>query len=131
MYDPFRHGSLVQHFTDDSLTIYNPQTKKDKQYNYDAVLPGDTSQEGAFKETKPVVEQVMDGFNVSLFAYGQTGSGKTWTMIGNDGNDNANRGVNYRSMATLLKIADDRKETIEVTIDQHFRYAAPSSEVMW
>ena len=52
-------------------------------------------------------------------------------MIGNDGNDNANRGVNYRSMATLLKIADDRKETIEVTIDQHFRYAAPSSEVMW
>ena len=52
-------GSLVQHFTDDSLTIYNPQTKKDKQYNYDAVLDPNTDQVGAFKETKPVVEQVQ------------------------------------------------------------------------
>ena len=59
--------------------------------------------------------QVMDGFNVSVFAYGQTGSGKTWTMIGNDGNDGANRGVNYRSMETLLSIAESRKETVEDT----------------
>jgi len=103
--------SLCQHMTDESVTIYNPQTKKDKTYNYDAILGPTSSQEDAFVETKPVVEQVLEGFNVSVFAYGQTGSGKTWTMIGNP----ENRGINYRAMETLLARAAERSETIEDT----------------
>ena len=31
---------------------------------------------------RPAVEQMAQGFNVTLFAYGQTGSGKTHTMTG-------------------------------------------------
>ena len=30
----------------------------------------------------PLVEQLLDGFNATVFAYGQTGSGKTHTMMG-------------------------------------------------
>ncbi|KAL1511632.1 hypothetical protein AB1Y20_006424 [Prymnesium parvum] len=30
----------------------------------------------------PLVEQLLDGFNATIFAYGQTGSGKTHTMMG-------------------------------------------------
>lgn len=30
----------------------------------------------------PIVQEVMDGFNCTIFAYGQTGTGKTYTMEG-------------------------------------------------
>jgi len=31
---------------------------------------------------KPFVENVIEGFNCTIFAYGQTGTGKTFTMCG-------------------------------------------------
>ena len=41
------------------------------------------SQEHLFKVVgRPIVENVLDGFNSTVFAFGQTGSGKTYTMLG-------------------------------------------------
>lgn len=57
-----------------------------------------------FAETKPVVISVLDGYNVCIFAYGQTGTGKTFTMEGTE----ENRGVNYRTLKELFRIAEDR-----------------------
>ncbi len=31
---------------------------------------------------KPIVEEVLEGYNCTIFAYGQTGTGKTFTMEG-------------------------------------------------
>lgn len=31
---------------------------------------------------KDTVEDVLDGYNGTIFAYGQTGSGKTYSMFG-------------------------------------------------
>ncbi len=43
----------------------------------------DTGQEKLFKQAiMPIVHEVMDGFNCTIFAYGQTGTGKTYTMEG-------------------------------------------------
>ena len=30
----------------------------------------------------PIVDEVLEGFNCTIFAYGQTGTGKTFTMEG-------------------------------------------------
>lgn len=30
----------------------------------------------------PIVNEVLEGFNCTIFAYGQTGTGKTYTMEG-------------------------------------------------
>lgn len=30
----------------------------------------------------PIVNEVLDGYNCTIFAYGQTGTGKTYTMEG-------------------------------------------------
>ncbi|MCL7040911.1 hypothetical protein MKW94_004502, partial [Papaver nudicaule] len=30
----------------------------------------------------PIVNEVLEGFNCTVFAYGQTGTGKTYTMEG-------------------------------------------------
>lgn len=57
-----------------------------------------------FSNTAPVVVSVLDGYNVCIFAYGQTGTGKTFTMEG----PADNRGVNYRTLEELFRIADDR-----------------------
>ena len=34
------------------------------------------------------IDDVLDGFNSTIFAYGQTGSGKTFTMFGPHWDDN-------------------------------------------
>lgn len=33
---------------------------------------------------RPIVENVLRGYNGTIFAYGQTGTGKTYTMSGSD-----------------------------------------------
>lgn len=37
---------------------------------------------GAAVVGKPMVENVLSGYNSCIFAYGQTSSGKTYTMLG-------------------------------------------------
>lgn len=44
----------------------------------------------------PIVEEVLDGFNCTIFAYGQTGTGKTYTMEGGD------RGSNLAQLSEVL-----------------------------
>lgn len=34
--------------------------------------------------TKPLIHNVVSGYNATVFAYGATGAGKTYTMLGND-----------------------------------------------
>ena len=38
------------------------------------------------------IEDVLDGYNSTIFAYGQTGSGKTFTMFGPHWDDNLGYG---------------------------------------
>lgn len=65
-----------------------------------------------FADASPMVISVLDGYNVCIFAYGQTGTGKTFTMEGNE----ENRGVNYRTLEELFKIAKERSETFTYDI---------------
>lgn len=57
---------------------------KGKAYDFDACVGAQASQEEMFEATRlsELVEQAIEGFNVTLFAYGQTGSGKTHTVVG-------------------------------------------------
>lgn len=50
------------------------------------MFPQDTSQQEVFNYVQNSVDNVIQGFNCTIFAYGQTGSGKTYTMFG--GTDN-------------------------------------------
>ncbi|BFZ01884.1 hypothetical protein BsWGS_04923 [Bradybaena similaris] len=54
-----------------------------KTYNFDHVFPPDCQQIDVYKAVvMPVVEEVLMGYNCTIFAYGQTGTGKTFTMEG-------------------------------------------------
>lgn len=71
-----------------------------------------SSTEKVFEEVQPLVVSVLDGYNVCLFAYGQTGSGKTWTMEGVP----ENRGVNFRALAELFRLAQVRSASFKFDI---------------
>lgn len=51
-----------------------------KAYRFDAVFSGSAPQEEVFREVRPIVTSVLDGYNAVVLAYGQTGSGKTFTV---------------------------------------------------
>lgn len=45
------------------------------------VFGQDAGQERLYEQSMfPIVEEVLEGFNCTIFAYGQTGTGKTYTM---------------------------------------------------
>ncbi|GFY96061.1 di-glucose binding protein with Kinesin motor domain-containing protein [Actinidia rufa] len=75
-------------------------------YKFDRVYSPKDDQVDVFADASPMVTSVLDGYNVCIFAYGQTGTGKTFTMEGIE----QNRGVNYRTLEQLFKIAEERKE---------------------
>lgn len=71
-------------FKDGKMTVLlkglggDPNAKK--YYDFDQVFGGSmeegNSQADIFKDTKHLMQSVVDGYNVCIFAYGQTGAGK-------------------------------------------------------
>lgn len=59
-------------------------TQDTKNFYFDEVFDTDSEQCQVYHSVvKPLIDQVLLGFNCTVFAYGQTGTGKTYTMEGN------------------------------------------------
>ncbi|KAF2009334.1 kinesin family protein-like protein [Aaosphaeria arxii CBS 175.79] len=60
-----------------------PSALSNKTYQFDKVFSSSADQTMVFEEVVvPIMDEVMSGFNCTIFAYGQTGTGKTYTMSG-------------------------------------------------
>ncbi|CAF3047525.1 unnamed protein product [Rotaria sp. Silwood2] len=69
-----------------------------KQFTFDAVYSEDSITENIYAESVfPLVENVLEGYNATVFAYGQTGCGKSFTMQGINTPGSPQRGVIPRS----------------------------------
>lgn len=56
-----------------------PPTRK---YPFDVVFGPEASQELVYDTVvQPMLKEVLEGYNCTLFAYGQTGTGKTYVLI--------------------------------------------------
>ena len=56
-----------------------------RRFTFDMVYDERSSQKDIFMETSfPITQNVLEGYNGTIFAYGQTGTGKTHTMAGLD-----------------------------------------------
>ncbi|KAK2068199.1 hypothetical protein P8C59_002856 [Phyllachora maydis] len=65
-----------------------PNALSNKTYHFDRVFSQAADQSMIFDDVvKPILDDMLAGFNCTLFAYGQTGTGKTYTMSG-DMSDN-------------------------------------------
>lgn len=51
-------------------------------FTFDRVFPPTTTQLEIYEDVGlPIVQDVLQGYNGTIFAYGQTSSGKTFTMV--------------------------------------------------
>ncbi|KAK2466898.1 hypothetical protein APHAL10511_001156 [Amanita phalloides] len=82
-----------------------PPTRK---YNFDMVFGPEADQAMLYHDVvHPMLEEVLLGYNCTLFAYGQTGTGKTYTMQGDltptpMGNPSPNAGMIPRVLFRLF-----------------------------
>ncbi|WJX11811.1 Kinesin-like protein KIN-5B, variant 2 [Trifolium repens] len=90
-------------------TVANKQV--DRVFNFDKVFGPKSQQRSIYDQAiAPIVNEVLDGFNCTVFAYGQTGTGKTYTMEGgmrNKGGDlTAEAGVIPRAVRQIFDILE-------------------------
>lgn len=96
--------------TDDSISIGG------KVFVYDKVLKPNVTQEHVYTVTaKPIVADVLSGYNGTIFAYGQTSSGKTHTMEGVLGDD-AMQGIIPRIIQDIFNYIYGMDENLEFHI---------------
>jgi len=90
-------------------------TGKPVQFGFDHVFSWESSQEEVFEYTaKPLVQEVFNGYNTTIFAYGQTGSGKTHTMMGQP--QTAHRGIIPRLAEAIFEGIEDSEVGLEFTV---------------
>jgi len=98
---------------DGEVCVVDSDKGKNRNFEFDQVFNMESNQEKVFEDTRPLIDSVVDGYNVCIFAYGQTGSGKTHTMSGPDNN----MGINRRALGRLFEIVEERKDTETCTVE--------------
>lgn len=67
----FKIPKLENLIVNNSRTLYN--------FKFHGILEQNATQEEVFNKVgKPAVQNIVNGFNSTVFTYGQTGSGKTY-----------------------------------------------------
>ncbi|CAN8255770.1 unnamed protein product [Cochlearia groenlandica] len=111
--------STVEDIDEGTITIRVPSKygkEGRKPFMFNKVFGPSATQEEVFSDMQPLVRSVLDGYNVCIFAYGQTGSGKTFTMTGPKELTEESLGVNYRALADLFLLSNERKDTTSYEI---------------
>jgi len=89
---------IVQFNSKVSCSIVGSIHKKEV-YTLDQIFDMNTDQETIFNDVaKETIDDVLNGYNGTIFTYGQSGSGKTYTMYGNDIYDEQSKGIIPRTM---------------------------------
>lgn len=86
-------------------------------FTFDRVFPTNTAQHDVFDYSiRGTVDDVLAGYNGTVFAYGQTGSGKTYTMMGADIADDGSKGIIPRIVEQIFQSIMSSDGSIEFTV---------------
>src|SRR5438270_8376621 len=90
MYVSLNHGFHIAAIKADKV-----QSKEASgSFTFDRVFDMNSKQSDIFDfSIKPTVDDILNGYNGTVFAYGQTGAGKSYTMMGSDIDNDEGRGV--------------------------------------
>ena len=76
-----------------------------KTFTFDNAYDEDATQEQVYIEcAQNIINEVVDGYNGTIFCYGQTGTGKTFTMTGIE-NDPVYKGIMPRAFEDIYEMA--------------------------
>ncbi|KAG6744062.1 hypothetical protein POTOM_052771 [Populus tomentosa] len=95
----------------------------DKTFSFDKVFGPTSQQKELFDEAiSPIVNEVLEGYNCTIFAYGQTGTGKTYTMEGGrvgvveSGEFPSDVGIIPRAVQQILDVLEARNEEYSMKV---------------
>lgn len=114
---------------DDQVLIFDPKEdggsrfsrmsegtrrRKNLTLGFDRVFDECSTQEEVYRGTAaPLIPEVLEGINTTVFAYGATGAGKTHTMIGSG---SSGPGVMVQALRDLFEQVDAVKEEYECKV---------------
>ncbi len=109
--------SFVPNSNNRTIEISRPTgSNTEKEFTFDEILPESTTQEELYVKTaKPLVTEVLKGFNCTMMAYGQTGSGKSYSMTGRLDDSNS-EGIIPRMIHDLFAEIEERSDHAVFTI---------------
>lgn len=103
----------------DKHDVLRQKRGADKQYNFDISFGEESSQEHVYEvTTRPLVHDVMNGINATVFAYGATGAGKTHTMVG----DPQHPGIMVRALNDLFNAVKDSGREDQFSVSKNHIY---------
>ena len=80
---------------------------KEATFKFDFAFDSSAEQVQVYQYTTAnLVQQVINGYNATVFAYGATGTGKTYTMVG----EGEKWGIMVRAISDLFKIINQDKD---------------------
>ncbi len=111
----------IENFDIDKNIITVKKDYEKKTFYFDNLLHPDISQIEVFEKTgRSVVDSVLKGYNGTIFAYGQTSSGKTHTMLGEDIENEEERGIIPRLVTGIFNKIKQQPEDIEFSVRVSF-----------
>jgi len=101
----------------DNQTVNINGAESNHNFTFDSVYTDKWSQKQVYDDAaKPVIEDIMQGYNGTIFVYGQTSSGKTHTMQGPSIDDPELKGVIPRMINTVFECISKAEEHIEFIV---------------
>ncbi|WYZ45303.1 hypothetical protein EsH8_VIII_000619 [Colletotrichum jinshuiense] len=86
-------------------------------FTFDRVFDMKCKQSDIFDfSIRSTVDDILNGYNGTVFAYGQTGAGKSYTMMGSSIDDEEGRGVIPRIIEQIFASIMSSPSTIEYTV---------------
>lgn len=109
-------GEPIVSFSDEDTCILNSKEAAGS-FTFDRIFDMASRQSDVFDfSIKPTVDDILNGYNGTVFAYGQTGAGKSYTMMGTDIGDPEGRGIIPRIVEQIFTSILSSPGTIEYTV---------------
>ncbi|KAK2067799.1 hypothetical protein P8C59_001506 [Phyllachora maydis] len=106
---------IVSFDGDDTCTVDSKEAQG--SFTFDRVFDMACKQSDIFEfSIKPTVDDILNGYNGTVFAYGQTGAGKSYTMMGTSIDDGEGRGVIPRIVEQIFASIMSSPANIEYTV---------------
>ncbi|KAJ3056456.1 hypothetical protein HK097_006775 [Rhizophlyctis rosea] len=109
-------GVPIVAFDDDMTSVKFESKEYPGTFAFDRIFSWESTQEQVFNYAAgATIEDVMRGYNGTIFAYGQTGSGKTHTMMGDVENEEF-RGLTPRLVESIFSTIFNAPTNLEFTV---------------
>ncbi|KAF1981458.1 kinesin family protein [Aulographum hederae CBS 113979] len=106
---------IVDFETEDTCKVSSKEASG--AFTFDRVFDMKSRQADVFDfSIRPTVDDILNGYNGTVFAYGQTGAGKSYTMMGSDIDDDEGKGIIPRIVQQIFASILASPSNIEYTV---------------